>query len=147
MTLPPVLAGCRDVVIDTNIFIYLFEDHPGFADIAEFIINQAEAFSFSGIITPITLSEIVVKPYSMQRPDLADSSVRALRSYRNIRCKDIDGRTAQMAGALRAQYKKPLPDMYQAAIALQAAVPILITNDKGLRIVKEIQVLTLEDFQ
>jgi len=52
-----------------------------------------------------------------------------------------------MAGALRAQYKKPLPDMYQAAIALQAAVPILITNDKGLRIVKEIQVLTLEDFQ
>ena len=146
MRLPPVLSGCRDVVIDTNIFIYLYEDHPDFADSAEFIINQAEASVFSGVITPITFSEIVVKPYSMQRPDLADLVVCALRSYRNIRCKDIDGKTAQMAGALRARYRRPLPDMYQAAIALQASVPILITNDKALRGVKEIHVLALDDF-
>lgn len=147
MTLPPVLTGCRDVVIDTNVFIYLFDDHPDFADVAEFIVNQAETDAFSAIITPITLSEIVVKPYSMQCPDLADSCIRALHSYRNIRCMNIDGKTAQMAGALRARYKKPLPDMFQAAMALQASVPILITNDKALCAVKEIQVLTLEDFQ
>lgn len=106
MKLPSVLEGCRDVVIDTNIFIYLYEDHADFADTAEFIIQQAEADTFSGIITPITLSEIVVKPYARQRPDLADLCVRALRSYRNIRGKDIDGKTAQMAGALRARYKR-----------------------------------------
>ena len=147
MKLPSVLKGCRDVVIDTNIFIYLYEDHADFADIAEFIVHRAEADHFSGIITPITLSEIVVKPYAMQRPDLADRCVRALRSYRNIRFKDIDGKTAQMAGALRARYKRPLPDMYQAAIALQASAPTLITNDKSLRAVSEIHVLTLDDFQ
>ncbi len=146
MKLPADLKGCRDVVVDTNIFIYLYEDHTDFAEIAEFIIHQAEADTFSGIITPITLSEIVVKPYSMKRPDLADLCVRALRSYRNIRGKDIDGKTAQMAGALRARYKRPLPDMYQAAIALQAPVPTLITNDKSLRVVSEIHVLTLDDF-
>jgi predicted nucleic acid-binding protein len=146
MKLPNVLTGCRDVVIDTNVFIYLFDDHPDFADVAEFIINQAEANAFSAIITPITLSEIVVKPYSLQRPDLADSCISALHSYRNIRIKNIDGKTAQMAGALRAQYKKNLPDMFQAAMALHASVPILLTNDKALRVVKEIQVLTLQDF-
>ncbi len=146
MKLPSVLTGRRDVVIDTNIFIYLYEDHADFAGIAEFIINEAEASVFSGVVTPITFSEIVVKPYSMQRPDLADLSVRALRSYRNIRCEDIDGKIAQMAGALRAKYRRPLPDMYQAAIALQSQEPILITNDKRLRCVREIQVLTLEDF-
>ena len=146
MKLPPVLTGCRDVVVDTNVFIYLFDDHSDFADIAEFIIQQAEANAFSAIVTPITISEIVVKPYSLKRPDLADSCIRALRSYRNIHCMNIDGKTAQMAGALRAQYKKPLPDMFQAAMALQASVPILITNDKALRAIKEIKVLTLEDF-
>ena len=146
MKTPPGLAGRRDVVIDTNVFIYLYEDHAEFADIAEFIIDEAEKGTFSGVITPITISEIVVKPYTMQRPDLADLSVRALRGYANISCKDIDGKTAQMAGALRAKYRKPLPDMFQVAMALQAPLPTLITNDKALRCISELHVLSLDDF-
>jgi predicted nucleic acid-binding protein len=146
MKLPAFLSGCEGVVIDTNVFIYLYEDHAEFAGIAEFIVNEAEAGSFAGLITPITISEIVVKPYAMQRPDLADISVRALRSYRNIHCIDIDAKTAQMAGALRAKYRRPLPDMYQAAIALTTPCPILITNDKLLKNITEIQIYTMQDF-
>ncbi len=50
-----------------------------------------------------------------------------------------------MAGALRAKYKLPLPDMIQAAFALQSARPSLLTNDRTLRRVEEVDVFLLDD--
>jgi len=146
MKIPKELHNRWGVVIDTNIFIYLYEEHPAFADIAEFIILEAENKSFAAVITPITVSEIIVKPLSLDQPDIADRCINALQSYENIKCVSIDIETARMAGALRAKYKYPLPDMYQAAMALRSVAPTLITNDKRLKVITEIDVFTLSDF-
>ena len=39
------LDGRRGVVIDTMVFIYLFEDHPAFGDICENLFNQINAIT------------------------------------------------------------------------------------------------------
>lgn len=147
MKIPKKLHNRSDVVIDTNIFIYLYEEDPAFVDVAEFIILEAENRSFSAVVTPITISEIIVKPLSLDQPDIADRCVNALRSYENIKCMSIDVEIARMAGALRAKYKYPLPDMYQVAIALRSATPTLITNDKRLKVITEVTVFILSDFE
>lgn len=49
-----------------------------------------------------------------------------------------------MAGALRAKYNLPMPDMIQAAMAMETNSAALISNDKTLRRIKEINVILIE---
>jgi len=51
-----------------------------------------------------------------------------------------------MAGALRARYRMPLPDMMQVAAALAHERPAIVTRDKALRKVEEVDVFLLDDF-
>ena len=51
-----------------------------------------------------------------------------------------------MAGAMKAQYGYPLPDMLQAAVAMQAPNPAIITNDKLFMKINELDVFFMEDF-
>ena len=48
---------------------------------------------------------------------------------------------------LRAGYGLPLPDMFQAATALSYPTRALISNDKALKRIKEIDVFMLHDIR
>jgi predicted nucleic acid-binding protein len=145
MKIPPELRGLKGVVLDTMFFVYLFEDVPRYADLCEYLIKEAETGLFSAVITPITAAELLVKPLSQGREDTADRYRNTLRSYRNIRPVEITLETACLAAGLRAQYHLPLPDVMQAAIALQSTHPVMITNDSALRKIKEVRVLQLDE--
>jgi predicted nucleic acid-binding protein len=60
----------------------------------------------------------------------------------NIKLCDVSWKTGILAGALRAKYRMPLPDMFQAACAIEHG-GVLITNDKVLKKVSEIDVVLL----
>lgn len=133
------------MVLDTNVFIYLFENAPPYAPYCEYLIEKAEAGIFSGVVTPVTAAEIIVKPLQEKRPDLADKYLLALRSMKNMHALSMSFAIGGMAGALRAKYGKPLPDMIQVAFALQAARPAMVTNDKAMRAIKEVDLFLLDD--
>ena len=139
------LRGARGVVIDTNILIYLFEDHPRYAEAAEFIIDAAASGMFSGVVTPVTVAELLVKPLQADRPDIADRYRTALRHMQNVISGTLDAEIGAMAAALRAKYGLPLPDMFQAAVALRSPTPIIITNDKAISRVTELTAVSLDD--
>ena len=141
----PTLAGCRNVVLDTMVFIYLFEDQPSYGTLCEELIRQVEKKIFSGLITPITAAEILVKPLRAKRADIADRYRQALANLPNITPCTFTAETGFIAGALRAHYGLPLPDMLQAAAALQYGEGILITNDRHLRRITELRVILLDD--
>jgi len=147
MKLPAGLRGCRHVVLDTMFFIYLFEDTPGYADVCARVIQELEAGTFSGVITPVTAAEVLVKPIRANRLDLADRYRGILRSFPNTVCATISVETGSLAGALRAKHGLPLPDMLQAAVAMQFPAPALITNDKDLRRLTEVKVLLMDNFR
>lgn len=146
MMCPEPLLGRRGVVIDTNIFIYLFEDDPRFGMTAEFIIEHVEAGSFLAVATPITIAEVIIKPLEKNRPDLADRCRSALRRVKNLDCVGITFEIGEIAGALKAKYGMPLPDMIQAAVAMQAQKPALITNDRRIAQIEEVDVFLLKAF-
>ena len=146
MRLPSGLAGRRGVVLDTMILIYLFEDHPVFGGLCESIVEAACNGTFHAVVTPITTAELLVKPIEKDRPDLADHYRHALAGMRNVSLISLSAETGFVAGALRAKYGLPLADMFQAAVAMQGPKPTLISNDKALRKVREVNVLLLEDF-
>ena len=141
----PNLKNKQGIVIDTNVLIYLFEDDPLFGDAAEKVIMQAEQGVFHGVITPITVAELLVKPLRNNREDLANRCRSALRRLQNIDLVGLSFKTGEIAGALRAQYGFPLPDMMQVAVALESKTPAIITNDKALKKIKEIDVILLSD--
>lgn len=99
---------------------------------------------FTGVITPVTAAELLVKPLQSKRTALADHYRAALHSLPNIRLVDISPEAGVMAGALRAKYNLPLPDMIQAATAIEINSTALISNDKALQRVKEVNVILLD---
>ena len=145
MTHLHTLNGRKDVVIDTMFFIYLFEDTPRYGEHCESIIEMIAEGSFSALITPITAAEIVVKPIFAGRNELADEYFSALKRIKNTRLASISVETGHIAGALKAKYRLPLPDMIQMAVALQTEKPAIITNDKALKKVTEVKVYLLDD--
>ncbi|MBI3986792.1 MAG: PIN domain-containing protein [Lentisphaerae bacterium] len=143
MKLPPSLKGCRGAVVDTMVLIYLFENHPRWSPVCEWLMERAEASDYTGVITPVTAAEILVKPIRAGRSDLADRYRLAIGSIPNIHPCEFTWKTGGMAGALRAKYGLPLPDMFQAACAMEHG-GVLITNDSALKKLSDIQVVLLE---
>jgi predicted nucleic acid-binding protein len=139
------LDGRQGVVLDTMVFIYLFEDHTDYADRCERILDRINEGLFSGVVTPITAAEILVKPIQKGEPFVADRYRTALQSFPNLELAEYDMNLGFMAGSLRAQYGLPLPDMFQAATALTYPARTLITNDKTFNRINEIDVFLLNE--
>jgi predicted nucleic acid-binding protein len=146
MKVPKRLAGRKGVVIDTMIFIYLFEDSPQFGSVSEFVLEQVGLGKFECAVTPITAAELMVKPLQNKRYDLADRYRLALRSMQNVVPVALSFETGLLTGSLRAKYGLPLPDMIQVACAMESKTPTVITNDKGMEQIDEAEVFLLSAF-
>ncbi len=146
MKLPKRLAGRKGVVLDTMIFVYLFEDSPQFGSVSEFILEQGRLGKFESIVTPITAAELMVKPLQNKRYDLADRYRFALRSMQNEVLVGFSFETGLLAGSLRAKYGLPMPNMIQVACAMRSNTPTLITNDKAMEQIEEVKVFLLSAF-
>ena len=141
---PPAINGVHGVVLDTMVLIYLLEDHPVYADRCEHVLRWASESKFFGVVSPITVAELLVKPLEAGRKDLADQYKNALRNLPNIALCDCSWKTGVMAGALKAKYGMPLPDMFQVACAMEHG-GVLVTNDKALKKISEITVVLLSE--
>ncbi len=142
------LSGHRGILFDTCVLIYLFEDIAPYAEACQALLQGAADGHYSGIISPITASELLVKPLMLKRYDVADRYRAALRSLTNIREFPLNTDTGVAAAALKAKYGLPLPDMLQVAAALQAdpARPALVTNDRHFNRITEVTVFQLDSF-
>ena len=69
-----VLATHTKVVLDTMVLIYLIERHPRYFDLAKKVLETIESGALTGIISTITLAEILISP--AQAGDMA-----AMRDY------------------------------------------------------------------
>jgi len=142
--LPPALGEAGLAVLDTMLLIYVFEDHPTYGGLCEWLLERAGAGDLRGLITPITMAEVLVKPLQAGRPDLADRYRDALRNLPGVTVCSLTSEAGAMAGALRAKYRLPLPDMLQVACAMEHR-GALITNDKALRALTELPVILLDE--
>ncbi len=135
----------RRAFIDTALFIYLLEEQPNFSDRAEDFLNFCYVNKVSLVTSIITYLEFCVKPYREQRLDLIDD-YHGLINDADIFVTTLTLLDCDQAARLRAKYNGLKAfDALQIALAIKEGCEVFACNDKRLKIVKEIEVLTLDE--
>jgi predicted nucleic acid-binding protein len=130
------------VGFDTSVFIHQIEDSPRYAAVAD---EALDALS-KGITSILTLMEVTVRPLQLGRQDAADEYEVLISSFPNLLVVELDQACARRAAELRAAYRLRPADALQVAACLKHGAAALLTNDKGLRRVQDLEVILLDDF-
>ena len=144
--LDQILAGHEIVGVDTSPFIYLWERHPRYFNLAEELFQHLRQPQVQGVTSIITLIEACIHPQQQGRPDLVEAYENALLHSQQVRLLSIDIALARKAVALRATYNIHIPDALQIAAALESGATLFVTNDRRLTKVREIEFLLFDDY-
>jgi len=115
---------------DTNLFIYLIEDHGDLSKRVTQLRKRMIERSDDLYTSALTLGEILVKPIEAGDEALGRRYEAALRQGAAIIPFDVEA-TRLYAGILKDRTIRP-PDAIQLACAAQARVDLFITNDERL---------------
>ena len=147
MSLSDRLQNVKRLFLDTAPVIYYVEENSRYFDLVETIFYHIYNGSIMAVTSPVTLAECLVHPYLGQETQLQQDFIDVIVGGTNIVFLPIDENMAEHAGELRAKYNIELPDAFQVAVALAADCEALLTNDRRLGRVTELQVLVLDELQ
>lgn len=129
--------------IDTAVFIYLFEDHPIYAERAQRILDRIEDGSARGVFSIIGMIELLTGPKRLGRHDLALRYRELLSHFPHLSIVGITERVVDCSSDLRATYHLRTPDAIHLATAIATGARTFVTHDRRLQKVKEISVQLL----
>ena len=135
----------RRIAIDTPVFIYQLENHPRYADLTDRVFSWLEQPASRAVTSTITMTELLVQSYRDGDQRLADEFYGLLSTYPNLEWIAPSLEIAETAARIRATHRLRTPDALQAATAVRAAVPALITNDPVFSRVAGFETLVLDD--
>lgn len=118
--------------LDTVALIYFLERHPIHHDTAKRILKRIEDGEIAGVVSSLVFAELLVPAYRADDNSRAESVLRLLRSFPNLRILDITPEISAAAARQRARYGLRTPDAIHAATALAAGADVLVTNDRDL---------------
>lgn len=129
--------------LDTNIFIYFFDQDSQFYEQAKNLIARIVQSRKATITTSIiTLVELL--SFSAQ-DELLWQLEDQLYQIPNLEIKDLNKETGQEVARLRRVYGLKLADSIQLATALNSQAEVFITNDRDLKKFKELPVLLITE--
>jgi predicted nucleic acid-binding protein len=141
------LAKAKVIGLDTPVFIYFLEDNERYGPLAQLTISGIEKGKWEGVTSTITLMEITVRPWQLERESVAREYEALLVHFPNLSVVDVDRKVARAAAQLRAKYNVSPPDALQVAASLSYGAKAFLTNDKRLSKLQElIDVIVLADF-
>ncbi len=116
---------------DSNLFIYLFENNPQYAQKVEDLRRKMLERGDQLLTSTLTIGEVLVKPTSMGDYALCDHYQKILSSSALI--IPFDENAARRYARVRSKTSVKGPDAVQLACASQAGVDLFITNDDHLK--------------
>lgn len=134
------------VGLDTSLFIYHLEDHPRYGVITADLFSEMEKGGFKGMTSFLTLMEILVKPKADGKTEVVQDYEFVLTTFPNLSFVPLGLEVARRAADLRAAYRLRTPDAIQVATALVQGATALLTNDRKLKVVNELDVSILNDW-
>lgn len=135
--------GRQIIGLDTSIFAYVFNNHPEFERKAFAILNRVQTGKRTGVFSGVGLIELLTGIKKSGRVGHAIIYKEKIRAYPNLIIGGLDDSVIEIASNLRAKYGLRTPDAIHLATAIAAGASVFYTNDKRLRMVKEITVETL----
>lgn len=130
----------KHIAIDTMILVYLLERNLSHIETIKKTLKHANRVTLSGM----GFGEILAgfEKSNDQKGKLKFLSF--LESFKKISVASFNKDTALTFAKLRAKYPSiKSPDAIHVATAIQAKADIFLTNDKNLKQVEEIRVITL----
>jgi predicted nucleic acid-binding protein len=137
----------RLLYVDTAPFIYYTEKRAEYADKMLEIFGYVDQEKIHVITGSLTLTETLMKPLQEEDIQLADQYRSIFFRTRGITTTSITPKVGDNAAVLRAQYNLKTPDALHIATAIEAGCDAFLTNDLGLKHVKEISVLILQEME
>jgi predicted nucleic acid-binding protein len=146
---PRSLAGFlkqhRSIHLDTSAFIYFVERHPRYFPVCEELFREIEAGRTKASTSTLTLLEVLVQPYRLQKEELVLKFYALLTTYPHLAWIPMDLKVADQAAKLRAEHGLKTPDAIQAASAIASGASGLVCNDKIFGKVKAFEGFILDD--
>jgi len=140
------LAGHTTIGLDTSIFIYHFEAHPRYLPLTRDLLSGVETGQWNAITSTVTIMELTVHPWRLNRPDVARAYEALLIHFPHLLLADVTRDVARRAAQLRARHRIRPADALQVAAALIHGATAFVTNDRTLvRLSSVLAVIVLDD--
>jgi predicted nucleic acid-binding protein len=132
------------VGVDTAPLIYYIEEHPRYVEVVQVLIELLDQGGLQAYSSVITLTEVLSLPKQLGQTELQDQYKHLLLHGRNFTLVPIDTDIAEHAAELRARFGLRTPDALQIASVLSVDCTVLVTNDRKLRTVTDLEILVLD---
>lgn len=142
------LKRFRKVGLDTSTLIYHLEDVEPYSELTEAAFAAIAEGPPAAILSTISATELLVQPFAEGRKDRILACERFVLSLPNTTLILPSYPIAKEAARLRATYGIRTPDALLVATTLAEQGEAFITNDRGLRRLKEegLVVLVLDEY-
>jgi predicted nucleic acid-binding protein len=142
------LARFSRVGVDTAILIYHLDDTKPYSDLTEAAFGAIAGGSPGAVLSTISVTELLVKPYADGDADRIEALERFLLSIPNTALVPPGYGVAKDAARLRAKYGIRVPDALLVATARSERAQAFLTNDARLRRLKAegIAIIVLDDY-
>jgi len=110
--------------LDTNILIYLFEQHDNYSEKVANILEKSTSENKSLVTSAITVTEFLAGTDS--------SSLETLKQVPSLVIVNLDEKLAEQAAMLQRKHKLQIGDSIHLATAIQQQTECFFTNDKFL---------------
>jgi predicted nucleic acid-binding protein len=133
------------VFLDTAPLIYYIEEKQQYLPLLDklFLANSKGRFLLKTSV--VTLIEVLVEPIRQNEFLLVEQYQKILCNSPTVEILDINIEISKKSAELRAKYGLRTPDAIQLATAIYASADYFLTNDLRLKVVKEIEVLVLDE--
>lgn len=142
------LRKFHKVGMDSSILIYHLEDIEPYADLTEQIFAAIAQGSLTAILSTISVTELLVSPFTGGKQDRIEAFEQFLFSLPNMALIPPSYPITKEAARLRAKYGIRTPDALLIATAHHEKAEAFLTNDTRLRNIKSegIAIIVLDDF-
>jgi predicted nucleic acid-binding protein len=132
--------------LDTSIFIYHLERHARYFPLTQELLSGVEAGKWTAVASTMALMELTVRPWQLERPDVARAYEDALTQFPHLTLADVTRDVARRAAQLRAQHSLRPADALHVATALAHDATLFVTNDRDFARLDIPHIVLLSDF-
>lgn len=133
----------KRVYLDTNIFVYIFENYPEYQAVVDDILVSIASDGIDCFTNEITLGELLVNPFKNDQEDIANRYIKILNDKEFVSLTPATQSTHIEAARIRANSGMKYPDALHVASALLSGCDVFLTNDKGIKPVEGIELVQL----